>query len=262
MLNVLFIGDVVGKPGRQLLGRHLDRIVDGERVDFVVANAENAAGGFGITPDVAEELFGLGIHCLTSGNHIWDKREVYDYIRQQPALLRPLNYPVDCPGSGVHVGQTAAGIPVAVLNVMGRIFMPPTDDPFRRIDEELDRLGSQARVVVVDVHGEATSEKSAMGWHLAGRVSMVLGTHTHVPTSDERILEGGTAYLTDVGMTGPYDSIIGVLKEDILERFRTGLPVRFRTAKRGGELHAALVGVDEETGRAASIRRIVICEED
>jgi metallophosphoesterase (TIGR00282 family) len=262
MLNILFIGDVVGKPGRQLLRRHLDRIVDGERIDFAVANAENAAGGFGITPDVAEELFGLGIHCLTSGNHIWDKREVYDYIRQQPALLRPLNYPAGCPGSGVWVGQTAAGVPVAVLNVMGRIFMPPSDDPFRRIDEELDRLGAQAKVIVVDVHGEATSEKSAMGWHLAGRASMVLGTHTHVPTADERILEGGTAYLTDVGMTGPYDSIIGVLKEDILERFRTGLPVRFRTAKRGVELRAVVVSVDEETGRAASIRRIAICEED
>jgi len=232
MLNILFIGDVVGKPGRQLLRRHLDRIVDGEKIDFAVANAENAAGGFGITPDVAEELFGLGIHCLTSGNHIWDKREVYDYIRQQPALLRPLNYSAGCPGSGVWVGQTAAGVPVAV------------------------------RVIVVDVHGEATSEKSAMGWHLAGRASMVLGTHTHVPTADERILEGGTAYLTDVGMTGPYDSIIGVLKEDILERFRTGLPVRFRTAKRGGELRAVVVGVEEETGRAVSIRRIAICEED
>jgi metallophosphoesterase (TIGR00282 family) len=262
MLNILFIGDVVGKPGRQLLRRHLDRIVDGETIDFVVANAENAAGGFGITPEVAEELFGLGIHCLTSGNHIWDKREVYDYIRQQPALLRPLNYTAGCPGSGVWVGQTAAGVPVAVLNVMGRIFMPPSDDPFRRIDEELHRLGERTRVIVVDVHGEATSEKSAMGWHLAGRASMVLGTHTHVPTADERILEGGTAYVSDVGMTGPYDSIIGVLKEDILERFRTGLPVRFRTAKRGGELRAVVVGVNEETGRAVSIRRIAICEED
>jgi metallophosphoesterase (TIGR00282 family) len=260
-LNVLFIGDVVGKPGRRILTQHLERLIDAERADFVVANAENAAGGFGVTADVAEEMFELGIHCLTSGNHIWDKREIYDYIERQPALLRPLNYPPGCPGQGVYRGETAGGASVAVLNVMGRVFMPSTDDPFRRIDEELECLGDTVKIIIVDVHGEATSEKAAMGCHLAGRVSMVLGTHTHVPTADERILDGGTAYVSDVGMTGPYDSIIGVVKEDILERFRSGLPVRFRTAKRGVELHAVSVSVDEETGRASSIKRVVVHEE-
>ncbi|MFQ5669497.1 MAG: TIGR00282 family metallophosphoesterase [Acidobacteriota bacterium] len=261
-MNILFIGDVVGKPGRRMLRDYLDRIVDRESIDYAVANAENAAGGFGITPEVAEELFSLGIHCLTSGNHIWDKREVFDYLQGTPALLRPLNYPAECPGTGVHIGQTAAGTPVAVLNLMGRVFMPPCDDPFRRIDEELDRLAGRAKVIIVDMHGEATSEKIAIGWHLTGRVSMVLGTHTHVPTADERILGGHTAYLSDVGMTGPYDSIIGVVKEDILQRFRTGLPIRFRTAKRGRELHAAVVTVDEQSGKAASISRIQVMGED
>jgi metallophosphoesterase (TIGR00282 family) len=174
-MNVLFLADVVGKPGRQMIARYLDRIIDKENIDFVVANAENAAGGFGVTPEVAEDLFSLGISCLTSGNHVWDKREILPYIEAQPALLRPLNYPAGCPGRGMYVGQTASGIPVAVLNVMGRVFMPPTDDPFRRIDEELAALGDRAKVIIVDMHGEASSEKMAMGWHLAGRVSMVLG---------------------------------------------------------------------------------------
>ncbi len=261
-MNVLFIGDVVGKPGRRMLLSHMDRLVDRESIDFVVANAENAAGGFGVTPEVAREMFDLGIHCLTSGNHIWDKREILDHLDREPALLRPLNYPAGCPGRGVYLGQTAAGTPVAVLNVMGRVFMPPCDDPFRRVDQELEAIRGKAKVIIVDMHGEASSEKAAMGWHLAGRVSMVLGTHTHVPTADGRILAGGTAYQTDVGMTGPYDSIIGVNREDVLARFRTGMPVRFRTAKHGRELHAAVVAVDETTGKASGIKRIHIVDED
>jgi len=261
-MRVLFIGDVVGKPGRRMLTRNLDGLVDRHRVDFIVANAENAAGGFGVTPEVAAELFDLRTHCLTSGNHIWDKKEAYDLLDEQPALLRPLNYPEGCPGTGVFVGQTAAGLPVAVLNIMGRVFMPPCDDPFRRIDEALSDLSPKIRIIIVDVHGEATSEKVAMGWHLDGRVSMVLGTHTHVPTADERILPLGTAYQSDVGMTGPYQSVIGVMAEDVLQRFRTGMPTRFRTAKRGAELHAALVTVDEKSGRATDIQRLHVAGED
>ncbi|MCZ6599851.1 MAG: TIGR00282 family metallophosphoesterase [Acidobacteria bacterium] len=261
-MRVLFIGDVVGKPGRRMLTRHLDSLVDQHRVDFIVANAENAAGGFGVTPEIVSELLDLGIHCLTSGNHIWDKKEAYDLLDEQPALLRPLNYPAACPGGGVYVGQTAAGLQVAVLNVMGRVFMPPCDDPFRRVDEALSLLDPEIRLIIVDCHGEATSEKVAMGWHLDGRVSMVLGTHTHVPTADERILPGGTAYQSDVGMTGPYQSVIGVMAEDVLKRFLTGMPTRFRTAKRGAELHAALVTVDEKSGRATDIQRLQVVEED
>ena len=245
-----------------MLVRNLESLVDKHRVDFVVANAENSAGGFGVTPEVADEMFDLGIHCLTSGNHIWDKKEAFDLIARQPALLRPLNYAPGCPGHGVFVGRTAAGQKVAVLNVMGRVFMPPVDDPFRAMDEALASLDPSIRIIIVDVHAEATSEKIAMGWHLDGRVSMVVGTHTHVPTADGRILPGGTAYQTDVGMTGPYDSVIGVVTEDILRRFRTGLPVRFRTAKKGPELHAALVTVDEQTGRASAIERLHIVGED
>ena len=260
-MNILFIGDVVGRPGRRILQAELDGLIDRERIDFVVANAENAAGGFGLTPEVAEELLDMGIHCLTSGNHIWDKREVFDYLDRKPCVLRPLNYPPACPGRGVFVGETASGEPVAVLNVMGRVFMPPVDDPFHRVDEELERLGTRARVMVVDMHGEATSEKIAMGWHLAGRVSLVLGTHTHVPTADQRILPEGTAYQTDVGMTGPYDSVIGVLKEDVLKRFTSGMPVRFRTAKRGVELRATVVTVNGETGRASSIKTLCLRED-
>ena len=260
-MRVLFIGDVVGKPGRRMLTRHLDRLVDRHRVDFIVANAENAAGGFGVTPDVVTELLDLGIHCLTSGNHIWDKKEAFDLLEEQPALLRPLNYPASCPGDGVFVGETAAGLQVAVLNIMGRVFMPPCDDPFRRVDEALSQLDPRIRIIIVDFHGEATSEKVAMGWHLDGRASMVLGTHTHVPTADERILPGGTAYQSDVGMTGPYQSVIGVMTEDVLKRFRTGMPTRFRTAKQGAELHTVLVTVDEKSGRATDIQRFQVTEE-
>ncbi|MFQ5718470.1 MAG: TIGR00282 family metallophosphoesterase [Acidobacteriota bacterium] len=261
-MNILFIGDIIGRPGRRMLDRHLDGIVDRERIDFVVANAENAAGGFGLTPEVAEELLGMGIHCLTSGNHIWDKREIFDYLTRHPSVLRPLNYAAGCPGSGVFVGETAGGEPVAVLNVMGRVFMPPVDDPFRRVDEEMRDLDGHTRVVVVDIHAETTSEKIAMGWFLAGRASLVAGTHTHVPTADARILDGVTAYQSDVGMTGPYDSVIGVQKEDILQRFTTGMPVRFRTAKRGVELHATVAAVDSATGHATGIRTIHLGEDD
>lgn len=261
-VNILFIGDIVGRPGRRILEAELDGVVDRERIDFVVANAENAAGGFGLTPQVAEELLAMGIHCLTSGNHIWDKREIFDYIGRKPCVLRPLNYAADCPGRGVFVGETAGGLDVAVLNVMGRVFMPPVDDPFRRVDEEMEALGDRAQIIVVDMHGEATSEKIAMGWHLAGRVSMVVGTHTHVPTCDERVLAGGTAYQTDVGMTGPYDSVIGVVKEDILKRFTTGMPVRFRTAKRGVEMHGTIAAIDDHTGRATAIKTIHLAMRD
>ena len=256
-MNILFIGDIFASPGRRIVADHLQDIVQTNKIDLAIANAENAAGGFGITPAIAEELFELGLDVLTSGNHVWDKREVYDYLGRQPRLLRPANYPQG-PGQGAISMRARNGVECAVMNLQGRTFMPNIDCPFRKADQILQDLSPSVKVRFVDFHAEVTSEKIAMGWYLDGRVSAVVGTHTHVPTADTRILPGGTAYQTDCGMTGPYNSVIGVQKEIILERFLTGLPVRMEAARELPELHAVIVDVDESTGKARAVRRHAI----
>src|SRR3954468_1768700 len=257
LVNLLFIGDIFASPGRWIVADHLTDIAATNRIDLVIANGENAAGGFGITPSIAEDLFGLGIDVITSGNHIWDKREVFDYFVRQPRLLRPANYP-DAPGRGVVTMRGRDGTECAVINLQGRTYMPVTDCPFRTADRLLSEIDPAVKVRFVDFHAEVTSEKMAMGWYLDGRVSAMVGTHTHVPTADTRILPGGTGYQTDCGMTGPYDSVIGVQTDIILQRFQTALPVRMEAAKGSPELHAVIVDVDETTGRARAIRRHAI----
>ncbi|HEV2688484.1 MAG TPA: TIGR00282 family metallophosphoesterase [Bryobacteraceae bacterium] len=254
-MNILFIGDIFASTGRGLVARHFQEIMTTEKIQLAIANAENSAGGFGITPLIAEELFSLGLDVLTSGNHVWDKKEIFDYLPRQPRLLRPANYPAELPGQGVIVTKARNGVEVAVIDLQGRSYLPATDCPFHKADQILQHLDPNVKVRFVDFHAELTSEKMAMGWHLDGRVSAMVGTHTHVPTADERILSGGTAYQTDVGMTGPYDSVIGSDKKLALRRFLTGMPIRLDSAKTGGELHAVIVTVDESTGRAAAIRR-------
>jgi 2',3'-cyclic-nucleotide 2'-phosphodiesterase len=256
-MNLLFIGDIFASPGRRIVADHLSDIIESNRIDLAIANAENAAGGFGLTPAVAEELFATGLDVLTSGNHIWDKREVYDYFGRQPRLLRPANYP-DAPGSGLVVLHARNGRECAVVNLQGRVYMPSVDCPFRKADKILEGLDPAIKVRFVDFHAEVTSEKVAMGWYLDGRVSAVVGTHTHVPTADTRILPGGTAYQTDCGMTGPYHSVIGVDTEIVLRRFLTGMPVRMEAARGAPELHAVIVEVDDATGKASAIRRHAI----
>ena len=256
-MNILFIGDIFASPGRRIVADHLQDIVETNRIDLTIANAENAAGGFGLTPSIAEELFGLGLDVLTSGNHVWDKREVYDYLGRQPRLLRPANYP-EAPGHGAIVWRARNGVDCAVINLQGRTYMPSTDCPFRKADQILGALDPAIKVKFVDFHAEATSEKIALGWYLDGRVSAVIGTHTHVPTADTRILPGGTAYQTDCGMTGPYHSVIGVQTDIIVQRFLTGLPVRMEAARQNPELHAVIIDVDEASGKARAIRRHAI----
>ncbi len=254
-MNILFIGDIFASTGRGLVARYLQEIITVEKISLAIANAENSAGGFGVTPLIAEELFSLGLDVLTTGNHVWDKKEIFDYLPRQPRLVRPANYPKELPGQGVYVAKARNGVEVAVIDLQGRAHMPATDCPFRAIDEILASLDDSVKVRLVDFHAELTSEKMAMGWHLNGRVSAVLGTHTHIPTADERVLAGGTAYLTDVGMTGPYDSVIGSDKNLALRRFLTAMPIRLDSAKSGAELHAAIVTVDPNTGHATAIRR-------
>jgi len=263
VIRILFIGDIMGKVGRQMLHRHLESLIDRERIDFVVANLENAAGGFGITPGIMAELDPLPVNVWTSGNHIWDKKEGIPLLEAYPTLIRPANYPEGNPGRGWTVEETAAGVPVAVVNLQGQAMMPPIDNPFRVADRVLAEIAAArpgVRLVLVDMHAEATSEKQAMGWHLDGRVTAVLGTHTHVPTADERILPSGTAFQTDVGMTGPYESIIGMRPEKVLERFLLNTPRPFEPARRGGELRGVLVDADPETGRAGAIRRVTVTD--
>ncbi len=260
-MRILFIGDIVGKPGRALVRSGVRRLVAHHQIDLVVANVENAAGGNGITREIGESLRDCGIDVMTSGNHIWDKREALDYIELEPRLIRPANYP-DAPGLGHVTVQTSAGDQVAVVNVMGRVFMAPLDNPFATIDGTLQKVSSEARIILVDFHAEATSEKIAMGWHLDGRVTAVVGTHTHVQAADERVLPEGTAYITDVGMTGPHDSVIGVEKQVILERFRTGLPGRFDTARGDPRLHAVVITADPQTGTASAIQRLSLTPAD
>lgn len=256
-MKLLFVGDLVGRPGRRILTAQLERLIDRHEADYVVVNLENAAGGFGITPAVYDELRQLPVHCFTSGNHIWDKKEGLGLLDEHAELLRPANYPPGAPGRGLHVGETAAGIPVATVNLEGQVFMKSLDSPFRVADRLLEELPEEVQVVIVDFHAEATSEKTAMGFYLDGRVSAVLGTHTHVPTADERVLPEGTALITDVGMTGPYESIIGMRQDKVLERFLTQLPTSFQVAKRDVRLAAVVVEIDETSGRARSIRRLL-----
>jgi len=264
-MKILFIGDIFGRPGRSIVKEQLPGLVAEHRPDLIIANGENAAAGFGITPPLAEELLELGIDVLTTGNHIWDKREIIDYFKSAngagPArrVLRPANYPAGLPGWGLYEGRTRGGTGYAVINLQGRVFMISNDDPFRIADELLQKI--QSKVVLVDFHAEATSEKIAMGWYLDGRVTALIGTHTHVPTADERILPKGTAYLTDVGMTGPYDSVIGVQKEQIIARFLNNMPVRFETATANVKLCAVLIECDENTGHATRIDRLMLAEE-
>lgn len=265
-MNILFVGDIFGSAGRRIVNEHIGHVREVNAVDLTIINAENAAGGFGVTPAIADDLFDLGADVLTTGNHVWDKKELIEYMNSAPAnsqerprrVLRPVNYYPGVPGYGVFEGVTAGGVPYAVVNVMGKVFMGGTEDPFGAIDQVLN--GVSAKVIVVDFHAEATSEKVAMGWHLDGRVTAVLGTHTHVPTADERLLPKGTAYQTDVGMSGPYDSVIGVETELVLHRFRTGMPGKFEAARGNPKMCAALVGCDPATGRAHSIQRIMLGE--
>ena len=263
-MNILIIGDVVGSPGRGILKKALPVVFEKHDIDYCIANAENAAGGFGVTKDVCDELLDAGVDCLTSGNHIWDKKEIVGIIDLIPQLLRPLNYPKDQPGRGHHVGKgKRSGVPVATLNLSCRVFMNGSiDDPFRLGSEAVERLRGEAPIVIVDVHGEASSEKTALGYHLDGRVAAVVGTHTHVPTCDHRILPQGTAYCTDLGMTGPYDSVIGVEKDAVVRRFLTGMRTRFETAKGDPRFAAVVVDADPETGLARSIDRMLLTADD
>lgn len=262
MTRLLFIGDIVGKPGRDLVRRGLAALVAHHRVDLVIANGENSAAGFGITPDIADELFGYGVDVITGGNHSWDKKEIAPYMPGHPRLLRPANFPAGAPGRGRVVVDAANGVRVGVVNVMGRVFMTALDDPFRVVIDELAAIRADARILFVDCHAEATSEKVAMGWHLDGRVAAVVGTHTHVQTADSRVLPLGTAYITDVGMTGPHDSVIGVDRRAILARFLTGLPQRFETASENPRMNAVLIDADETTGRAAAIERLSLSAQE
>jgi 2',3'-cyclic-nucleotide 2'-phosphodiesterase len=255
-MRLLFIGDIVGKPGREVVRRLVGRVVRLYDVDLVVANVENAAGGFGVTRETCEAVLKAGVAVMTSGNHIWDKKEALEYIATEPRLLRPLNYPDGAPGRGSIVVTTSTGTRVAVVNAMGRVHMPLVDDPFAALDREIGRLRETTPIVLVDFHAEVTSEKTALGWYLDGRVTAVVGTHTHVQTADERVLPAGTAYITDVGMTGPHDSVIGVDREPAIGRFLTGLPRRFETATGNPRLNAVVVTVDVATGRALAIERL------
>ncbi len=262
-MRILFIGDIFGRPGRIIVKERLSGLVREHAIDLIIANGENSAAGFGITPALAEDLFELGIDVITTGNHIWDKREIVDYFESadgdehSPArrLLRPANYPVGMPGWGVYEGRKGK-VSYAVINLQGRVFMASNDDPFRVADQLIRDI--KAKIIFVDLHAEATSEKVSLGWYLDGRVTAVVGTHTHIPTADERVLPGGTAYITDVGMSGPYDSVIGVQKELVVGKFLSNMPVRFEPATGDVRLCAVVVDCDENTGHATSIQRLMV----
>jgi len=255
-MRILFIGDIVGKPGREALRLLLPGLVKKYKVDFAIANAENAAGGSGITPRIAEELFGFGLNMLISGDHIWKRKEVLEILDSEMRILRPANYPPGSPGRGYGTIKTKKGKTLGVINLEGRVFMSTLDCPFKCAKAAIEELKEKTPVILVDIHAEATSEKIAMGWFLDGMVSAVLGTHTHVQTADEKILPGGTAYITDLGMTGPYDSVIGRKVEQILARFLTQMPVRFEMAQDNVQLHGVVLDIDEKTGKATSIERV------
>lgn len=257
-MKILFVGDVVGRAGRGILKKHLSQIKAEHQIELTIVNVENAAGGFGITESLGEQILGYGVDVMTSGNHIWDKKEVYEYFSKQPRLLRPGNYPPGTPGDYYYIAQISGGPPVAVMNLQGRVFMPNIDCPFRLADREVSKLVERAAVIVIDFHAEATSEKMAFGWFMNGRVSAVLGTHTHIPTADAKVLSKGTAYISDVGMTGPYHSVIGMEVESALPRFLTGLPSRFQPATEDPILCAVVLDVDESSGQARSIEHLQV----
>jgi metallophosphoesterase (TIGR00282 family) len=264
-VRILFVGDIFGSAGRHIVREHLPHVLETHAVDLLIVNGENAAGGFGITPSIAEDIFDLGAHVITTGNHVWDKREIFEYMAvpsdshgRGRRILRPANYAVTTPGFGVYEGVLENAQTYAVINLQGRVFMSSCDDPFRKADELLSKI--KAKVILVDFHAEASSEKVALGWYLDGRVTAVLGTHTHIPTADERVLPQGTAYQTDVGMSGPYDSVIGVETELVLQRFLTGMPGKFEAAKGNPKLCAALIECDGASGRASRIQRIMLGE--
>ena len=264
-MQILFIGDIFGSAGRKIVRDHLSHVVETNKVDLVVANAENAAGGFGLTPTIADEIFDMGCDVLTTGNHIWDKREIVDYFNSANGdprgrarrVLRPANYAEGVPGVGLYEGATPQGQGYAVINLQGRVFMPAIDCPFRTVDGLLESIPATVKLRLVDIHAEATSEKLAMGWHLDGRVTAVVGTHTHVPTADEIVLPAGTAYITDLGMTGPYESVIGIDKDIAVRKFLSQLPERFEVAEGDVRLCGVVVEADARTGRAVSIERVV-----
>ena len=264
-MNILFVGDIFGSAGRRIVREHLPHVLETNSVELLIINGENAAGGFGLTPSIAEEIFDMGAHVITTGNHIWDKKEIFEYMtvpadshERGRRVLRPANYAVGTPGFGVYEGELPTGQTYAVINLQGRVFMSSCDDPFRKADELLHTIKS--KVILVDIHAETTSEKVALGWYLDGRVTAVLGTHTHIPTCDARVLPGGTAFQTDVGMSGPYDSVIGVETELVLNRFLTGMPGKFEPAKGNPKMSAALIGCDGATGRAHSIQHLMLGE--
>ena len=265
-MRILFVGDVFGSAGRRIVREHIGHIIFGRQIDLVIVNAENAAGGFGLTPAIATEMFDLGAHVLTTGNHVWDKKEIIDYLKSVPAdsharprrVIRPANYAPGTPGYGFYEGALPSGQTYAVISLQGRVFMANNEDPFRVVDALLNKI--TAKVIVVDIHAEATSEKAAMGWYLDGRVTAVIGTHTHVPTADNRVLTNGTAYQTDVGMSGPYDSIIGVEKQLVLDRFLTGMPGKFEAAKGDPRMAALIIECDGTTGRATATERLLLGE--
>jgi len=255
-MRILFIGDIVGKPGRRAVEGVLEKAMRDHHADFTIANGENAAGGMGITPAIAVEILDQGVDVITTGNHVWAKKEISSFLEEEPRILRPANYPPKVPGRGSGIFHSAHGQKVGVLNLEGRVFMKHLDCPFRVGEKEVESLSSETPIIVVDFHAEATSEKMAMGWFLNGRVSAVLGTHTHVQTSDEKILDGGTAYITDAGMTGPLDSVIGIRKQIALERLLTQIPWKFDVATDEIELQGVVFDVDSETGKSRNIERI------
>lgn len=257
-MKLLFIGDIFGHAGRRIVADHLADIRATQGIDVVIANGENSAAGFGITPGITQDLLGYGVDVITTGNHIWDKKDIIPYFPHQPRLLRPANYPDPSPGFGVFVHELASGAKCAVINLQGRVYMANTDCPFKKADAILAALPADVKVKFVDFHAEVTSEKITMGWYLDGRVSAMVGTHTHIPTADTRILPGGTAYQTDCGMTGPYDSVIGVEKEPILRKFLSAQPVKMEPAKGMVELHSVIVEVDDVTGKALAVKRHVV----
>jgi metallophosphoesterase (TIGR00282 family) len=255
-VRILFIGDTVARAGRSIVHQYLHRLQQEHEIDLTILNCENAASGFGVTPKIADEFFDWGVDVLTSGNHIWDKKEILRYLNENPRILRPANYPPDNPGRGKAIVKTRSGEEAAVINLQGRVFMPSTDDPFRVADRELADIPPHIKVIFVDMHAEATSEKVAMGWYLDGRVSAVIGSHTHIPTADETILPGGAAYQTDAGMTGPFMSVIGVMKEEAIHRFITQIPNKLESASLDARLNGVVVDVDSATGKARSIERV------
>ena len=259
-MRILFVGDVVGAPGRRIVKTRLKGLKKDVAAELTIVNGENAAGGAGLTTATADELFAAGADVITTGNHVWDKRDALALLAREPRAIRPANYPEGAPGSGVYVA-TIGTSKVAVLNLMGRVFMPLLDDPFRSVDTILEKLRGQVQAIVIDFHAEATSEKSAFAWHLDGRVGAVLGTHTHVATADARVLPGGTAFISDVGMTGAFDSVIGVKKEQAIERFRTSRSVPYETADGDVRLAAVIVDCDLQSGRATAIERIELRED-